>query len=481
MMKRHTFKWRIFKYHIAVIIIMMILVGIIFNIAIRLFIEKDIINQLNKIATHTEAIALKKGPQFLPKDAIPPPKKPPDIDYLDFYFRLDRSLREPLSVLNADYILLDEDKQIIKLFPEEYYQSNFEVLNAIDHEIKASIENQEESYYNFELSGDKYISIIKPVSEKNTFGLGWIIIYSSLEKINQWKLSVNSLLLMILICSAFITLFVSSVATKRISALFSSLTDHIRYIAERDFEKKLPLPDDEELKSLVLTFNMMSEKLNSYDQAQKTFLQNISHEFRTPLTSIQSYAEGLKYDVIDQDTAYTIIIDETKRMTELVENLLYLSRLDAIDEVYDFQPIDLKCLLKQCVDRLNGMALIQNIQLILNIKDDLSWSYNGDVEKLSRAFTNIITNCMRYAKSTVYIALEIIDSQSYQIKISDDGPGFLPEELPYIFQRFYKGEKGNNGLGLTISQNIIEKHGGNLLAYNNDRGAEFLIQMSTSS
>lgn len=480
-MKRHTFKWRIFKYHIAVIIIMMILVGIIFNIAIRLFIEKDIINQLNKIATHTEAIALKKGPQFLPKDAIPPPKKPPDIDYLDFYFRLDRSLREPLSVLNADYILLDEDKQIIKLFPEEYYQSNIEVLNVLNHEIKATIENQEESYYNFELSGDKYISIIKPVSEKNTFGLGWIIIYSSLEKINQWKLSVNSLLLMILICSAFITLFVSSVATKRISALFSSLTDHIRYIAERDFEKKLPLPDDEELKSLVLTFNMMSEKLNSYDQAQKTFLQNISHEFRTPLTSIQSYAEGLKYDVIDQDTAYNIIIDETKRMTELVENLLYLSRLDAIDEVYDFQPIDLKCLLKQCVDRLNGLALVQNIQLILNIKDDLSWPYYGDVEKLSRAFTNIITNCMRYAKSTVYITLEIIDSQSYQIKISDDGPGFLPEELPYIFQRFYKGEKGNYGLGLTISQNIIEKHGGNILAYNNDRGAEFLIQMSTSS
>ena len=87
MMKRHTIKWRIFKYNIIVIIIMIVLVAIIFNISVRLYIEKDIINQLNKISSHTEDIALKKGPDFFPKPGrIPPPEKPPNNDYLDFYF-----------------------------------------------------------------------------------------------------------------------------------------------------------------------------------------------------------------------------------------------------------------------------------------------------------------------------------------------------------------------------------------------------------
>ena len=156
-----------------------------------------------------------------------------------------------------------------------------------------------ETYLNFDISGTEYIAIVKPVSQKNSFGLGWIIIYSSLQKVNQLQWVINIILFAILILSALIIVIFSSLAAKKISAPFSSLNQHIRAIAERNFGTKIHMPVDDELQEFVNNINIMSEKLETYDKAQKTFLQNASHEFRTPLMSIQSYAEGIKYDVVD--------------------------------------------------------------------------------------------------------------------------------------------------------------------------------------
>lgn len=458
-MKRNTIKWRIYKYNIAVIVLLIMLVAIIFNVAIRIYIEKDIIGQLNKIAARTEDTALQHGPDFFPN--IPPPRmrQPhPPINQTDnskrnnnnnnnnelfrYYFMLDRSLREPLSVLNADYILFDTNKKIITPSPDEYSKISPSLLKKISYELDNSKNLNNETYLTFHISGVKYTLIIKPVAQKNNFGLGWIIIYSSLEKVNQLQLVINIILFVILILSAMIIVIFSSLAAKKISAPFSSLNSHIRAIAERNFGDKLQLPVDDELKDFVSNINIMSEKLESYDKAQKTFLQNASHEFRTPLMSIQSYAEGIMYDVVDTKAAAQIIIDESKRMTHLVEDLLYLSRLDTIVENYNFDNLYLKELIAVCVDRMNGIAIKNNILLINNIKDNKIQIY-ADEEKFSRSITNIISNCIRYANTFVEINFKILDKDIIELMISDDGPGFEINELSSIFDRFYKGKKGN--------------------------------------
>jgi signal transduction histidine kinase len=253
---------------------------------------------------------------------------------------LDRSLREPLSVLNADYILLDSNTKVITPPQEDYYKPSDSIINKVTNEFGKLKDTKNERYMNFTLSGTEYIAIIKPVSDKNSFGLGWIIVYSSLQKVNQLKWGINAILFAILILSALIIAAFSSLAAKKISAPFSSLNRHIGAIAERNFGTKIHMPVDDELQEFVNNINIMSEKLESYDKAQKTFLQNASHEFRTPLMSIQSYAEGIKYNVTDSAASADIIIDESKRLTQLVENLLYLSRLDAIEENYCFVTLD---------------------------------------------------------------------------------------------------------------------------------------------
>jgi Signal transduction histidine kinase len=453
---------------------------IIFNVAVRLYIEKDVLHQLNKIASNTEHTALQHGPDVFPGPEMmppPPPLNPKDSsDILRFYFKLDHSLKESLTVLNADYILLDKSKNIVTPSPKDSFTPPTDLLNQITKEINKSKNSSNSIYLNFYLSGTKYIAIIKPVSDKNSFGLGWIIIYSSLEKVIQLQLVINIILFVILIFSAIIILIFSSLLSKKISAPFSSLNKHIRAIAERNFDTKIHMPVDDELREFVNNINIMSEKLETYDKAQKTFLQNVSHEFRTPLMSIQSYTEGIKYDVVDNNTAVNVILDETKRLTHLVEDLLYLSRLDTIEESYHHINLDFDELINTCVERLSVIAMKSNIRITKNILNKNIEIY-ADEEKLSRAITNIISNCIRYADSIIIITVKIIDSNNIQLTISDDGPGFESNELPNIFERFYKGKKGNFGLGLSISKNVIEKHNGKITAENSQSGALFIIEL----
>lgn len=478
-MKSNTIKWRIFKYNLIVIIMLIALVSIIFNVTIRIYFEKDLIGQLNKIASRTEDTALRKGPDiFLKNNRIPVPHSinGEESEVFRYYFMLDRSLREPLSVLNADYILLDSNTNIISSPIEWYTNADSNLQNKISTEISKSKDLNKESYLNFRLSGTEYIAIVKPVSQKNNFGLGWIVIYSSLQKINQLQLGINMILLVILLLSALIIVMISSVLARKISAPFSTLNQHIHSIAERNFGTKINTPVYDELNEFVDNINIMSEKLETYDKAQKTFLQNASHEFRTPLMSIQSYAEGIKYNVTNSTDAADIIIDESKRLTQLVENLLYLSRLDAIEENYCFSTLDYNELLRSCAERMNVIAAKNNIAIYVSaLAEDIK--IIADEEKLSRAINNIFSNCIRYAKSTVVIKSELIDEQIIRATIYDDGMGFESNELPNIFDRFFKGSKGNFGLGLAISKNVIEKHNGKITAENSESGALFHIDL----
>lgn len=486
-MKSNTIKWRIFKYNLIVIIMLIALVAVIFNLSIRFYIEREMMGQLNRIASRTEDTALKRGPDFFKdgKGVIPPPpprNMPQDENdkALRYYFMLDRSLRESLSVLNANYILLDISKTVINPLPEEYSNTPQDLLQQITREIEGLKTMNKSNYLDFTLSGTEYIAIVKPVSDKNNFGLGWIVIYSSLQQVNQLQLAINAILLTILLISAFIIVLFSSTIAKKVSAPFSSLNQHIRDIAEIKFGTKIQVPVYDEMQELVSNFNIMSEKLETYDKAQKTFLQNASHEFRTPLMSIQSYAEGIKYGVTDSTASADIIIDESKRLTQLVENLLYLSRLDAIEESYYFSRLDFNELLRSCADRMNAIAAKDNITLSLELPSEDIY-ITADDEKISRAVKNVLSNCIRYAENSVRAKVELVNGGSaVRLCISDDGPGFKLEELPNIFDRFYKGSGGNFGLGLAISKNVIETHKGSITAQNSEHGALFQIELPVS-
>lgn len=494
-MRRNTIKWRIFKYNIIVTIMLITFTAIIFNVAVRLYIDKNIVAQLNKIASNAEDTALKHGPDFF-KEIPPPPNGLQDINHLPshiknaerplidpqqgandlyrYYFMLDHSIKEPLTLLNADFILIDQNENQITPFSDKNISDD--LLKQLKNEIDNPSKINQENYLNFHSSGTEYIAIIKSVSNKNSFGLGWIIIYSNLEKINQLQIGINLILSLILIFSALITVVFSSRVSKKISEPFYHLNQYVSDISERNFGNKIEMPVYEELHDFVNNINIMSKKLETYDKAQKTFLQNVSHEFRTPLMSIQSYAEGIKYEVVDSNSAVEVILAEIKRMTHLVEDLLYLSRLDAIEENYTYININFNELINKCVCDIDWLAKKNNIVIKTNLSNEVIQIY-GDIEKLSRAINNILSNCIRYAATSIILELKIINYANVELLISDDGPGFTDSDISNIFKRFYKGKKGNLGLGLSISKSIIEKLNGTINAENSKSGALFIIKL----
>lgn len=484
-MKTNTMKWRILKSNIVIMVGFILLTAIVFNITIRIYMEKDTRQQLLNIASQAEDTALRKGPDFLSGKDAPPPQKDKGPkndsehnDMYEFYFMLDRSFSDTASILNSDYILIDSNRNIINTNKSGYFHAPETLTDMLDNTFRQKGNLENGSYLKFKSSGVEYIAVIKSVSHKNSFGLGWLVVYSSLKKLNQLQLVINIILLLILTVSSILIFIFSSIIAKRITTPFSRVSQHLAGIAERNFQIRLDLPVDDELQEVVRNINRMSEKLETYDKAQQTFFQNASHEFRTPLMSIQSYAEGIKYDVIESGTAVDIIIAETKRLTNLVDDLLFLSRLDTIEESYYYTPCNLNTLIRTSIDRMKGMALHSKISIEFHCEIDDVFVL-ADEEKLLRAVSNILANDIRYAESQLKITLEISkqDINSVEISILDDGPGFDVNELPNIFDRFYKGKKGNIGLGLAIAKNVIEKHNGRLSALNTHSGALFILRL----
>jgi len=490
-------KRRIFQTNLVVILLLVALTAVMFNIAIGMYIRNDIVAQLQKVASSAVEAALRNpGVSFpelpnMPKlwngqhGDIAVPRLNDNAQRSDgflnsalYVLMLNRSLKEPLSLLNADFLLLDQNKQVVDLAPSSDRPSG--VAERVVEELNKRYDPEADHVFTFRASGTDFAAVVKPVSNRNSFGLGWVVIYANLRQVKQLQWAINLIMVFVLVAAALLAALFSSRAARQISAPFSALNAHVRAVAERKFAGKIGLPSEDEWREFVSNINAMTEKLERYDNAQKTFLQNVSHELRTPLMSIQGYAEGIRYQVVDPNDAAEVILKETERLTGLVGDLLYLSRLEAVEENEPYSRFDLNEWMSDCARRMNGIALQKGVELKV-VPASNPFELVADREKLSRALANLIANSIRYAESAVVIAAKPVNGERVELCITDDGPGFDAEELPHIFDRFFKGKKGEFGLGLAISKSIIEKHAGRISARNGAAGAEIVIELPAAA
>lgn len=225
-----------------------------------------------------------------------------------------------------------------------------------------------------------------------------------------------------------------------------------------------------ELEQLKNNLNIMAQRLENADQEQERLLQNISHDLRTPLMSIQGYAEAVRLHVADDsDQALGIIVDESKRLASMVGDILYLSRLEAAGEVFTFEQTDVNAVIKAAAEKMRGLAISQGKEITFLERPE-KFYMQADGEKLLSAFLNLMGNCLRYAKRAITVKAYMPDKNNACIEISDDGPGFSGEDLKNLFVRFYKGTGGQHGLGLAITQAVVKGHRGEIIAENKEGG-----------
>ena len=213
-------------------------------------------------------------------------------------------------------------------------------------------------------------------------------------------------------------------------------------------------------------------------ERQQTFFQNASHELKTPLMAIQGYAEGIQAGVMDTGSAAEVILEESDRMTELVEELLDISKIDMGRQLLAFSEMDIRELLYDSIRAVEPTAVSGGIAIVPDFPEE-PVMVSCDDTRLRRAVTNILSNGVRYARSQLRLTCRA-DKRHVTIRIQDDGDGIAEEDLPHIFDRFYMGKSGKSGIGLALTKEIVHLHKGTIRAYNGDTGAVFEISIPVS-
>ena len=210
-------------------------------------------------------------------------------------------------------------------------------------------------------------------------------------------------------------------------------------------------------------------------ERQQTFFQNASHELKTPLMAIQGYAEGIQAGVMDTGSAAEVILAESDRMTELVDELLDISKIDMGRQPHTLSETDIRELLYDSIRAVEPAAAASGITIAPDFPEEPVMVKCDDTQ-IRRAVTNILTNGLRYAHSQLCLTCRP-DKRNVIIRIQDDGDGIAEGDLPHIFERFYMGKSGKSGIGLALTKEIIHLHKGTIRAYNGDSGAMFEITL----
>ena len=213
-------------------------------------------------------------------------------------------------------------------------------------------------------------------------------------------------------------------------------------------------------------------------ERQQTFFQNASHELKTPLMAIQGYAEGIQAGVMDTASAAEVILAESDRMTELVDELLDISKIDMGRQPLTLSEMDVRELLYDSIRAVEPAAAAGGIAIVPDFPEE-PVMVSCDDTRLRRAVTNILSNGVRYARSELRLTCRT-EKRHATIRIQDNGDGIAEADLPHIFDRFYMGKSGKSGIGLSLTKEIIHLHKGTIRAYNGDGGAVFEITIPVS-
>jgi len=312
----------------------------------------------------------------------------------------------------------------------------------------------------------------------------YLLIYVDSSSYYSFTTAINVSIFRSIIFAVGVSTIISIIVALPISFSTRKLSKFASRVGKGDFTPLKGRIVSRELSSLGNAMNSMAGKLEQSDLEQKTFFQNASHELRTPLMSIQGYAEGIKYDVFNEEeknNAVDVIISETGRLSSLVENLLSISKMDmAKGGTYQVKKtiIDAQEISEKIVDMVRGNFLHGGKELVtdIRVRDTFIQANESDI---LRMLENIFSNCYRYAKKQV--SFKVCCKKGKVIfEISDDGPGIDEKILPTLFERFAKGADGKHGIGLSLAKAVAEEHGGTIEGLNNpDGGACFRVIIPT--
>ncbi len=207
----------------------------------------------------------------------------------------------------------------------------------------------------------------------------------------------------------------------------------------------------------------LGKTIESAQEIRQSFFQNASHELKTPLMAIQGYAEGIQTGVLPTKESAGVILEESDRMTLLIEELLALSKIDSAEFRPNFNKADVSEIIRSVALSFSPAFLKAQKELNADLCDEAT--VFCDERQIRKAVSNLISNAFKFCKTKVSVKC-VNEKDKVIVIVSDDGDGIFKEDLPHVFERFYTGKNGNTGIGLALTEEIIKAHGGSIRAYN---------------
>ncbi|MGG1664633.1 sensor histidine kinase [Brevibacillus sp. NRS-1366] len=326
------------------------------------------------------------------------------------------------------------------------------------------------------VGGDDYVVVTLPLKNDEKQRL---ILASPIRGLKEVRMELTKKILVILLIGAVSTILLSFFMTRSMVEPLNRLTKEIKKVQFRRFSDVKLIPARGEIAEVSESVYSMAQELDRFHEIQRQFLQNASHELKTPLMSIQGYAEGIRDGIFIDDAAHKgldVIVSESNRIKHIVTEITLLAKLESEKDLFHLAPHSPTELVNRAVERLHPLGVQQNIAVsIRSFGGDSNVYVDGD--KILQALLNIIANGLRHAKEQVVIRIET-GKRHVTIVIMDDGEGIPDDLLPHLFHRFVKGKNGDVGLGLAISRAIIERSGGSIEVKNGVfSGAMFRITL----
>jgi len=263
------------------------------------------------------------------------------------------------------------------------------------------------------------------------------------------------------------------------------LTHATEEIARGNYGKEVAVRSKDELGTLAQAFNKMSRELANAVRLRRQMTADIAHELRSPLTVLSGYAEALSDGKLKgSPEIFNVLHQETRQLSRLVDDLRLLSLADAGELSLLIQPTDISGLLNQVITRHQVTAQQKQIDLQAVFPPGLP-RYPLDPDRIAQVLDNLILNAFRYTPAGGWIRLsaEWLPSGGLRLKVQDNGSGIAAEDLPYIFERFYRADKARHstqesGLGLAIARSIVEAHRGRINVESQPgKGTTFIIEL----
>ena len=259
-----------------------------------------------------------------------------------------------------------------------------------------------------------------------------------------------------------------------------------RKIAIGEVDKRVSITNDDEIGDLAESFNIMAESLNKSDVNRKDFISNVSHELRSPITSIRGFVAGMIDGIMPKDKEkyyLNIVYDEVKRLSRLVDDLLDISTLDNANYTLNKAEIDIVGLIKMCLANKETKIVEKDLKVEVILEDDHQFVY-ADRDRIIQVLTNLIDNAIKYSNIREIIKIETkVKGKKLYVSIKNNGPQLSGEELIKIWDRFYKSDssrtnKESTGLGLSIVRTILSRHGEDIWVKSNNGETEFTFTLT---